>query len=115
DDGRGNDDIHIRATVTVRNEQGQVVRTQTAETSAGSHEFVWDGTDDNGTPMPDGVYSFSVETTDADGKTAQVPTIVSGEVSGVTTKNGQILLSVDGADLPINTIFSVKKTVAPTA
>lgn len=102
-----------KVTVTVRNEQGQVVRTQTADTSAGSHEFVWDGTDDNGTQMPDGVYSFAVESTDADGNTAQVPTIVSGEVSGVTTKNGQILLSVNGVDLPINTIFSVKKNETP--
>jgi len=104
-----------KVTVTVRNAQNLVVRTQTANTSAGSHTFTWDGTDANGIAMPKGIYSFAVEATGADGKITKIPTIVSGVVSGVNTANGKILLSVGGVDLPLKTIFSVKKNPATPA
>jgi flagellar basal-body rod modification protein FlgD len=53
------------AVITVRDEKGNVVLTKAAETTTGSHKFVWDGRDTSGNQLKDGAYSVSVAATDA--------------------------------------------------
>lgn len=50
-----------KATLTIRDSSGIAVATiEMKDLEAGSHNFVWDGTADDGTRAADGVYSISV-------------------------------------------------------
>lgn len=45
---------------------GQVVRTITGDTDVGRHTVAWDGKNDSGAQLPNGVYNFRVVAKDAD-------------------------------------------------
>lgn len=54
------DDTASTATITIKNSNGQVVRTLTGETSKGSHEITWDGKNSDDEKLPDGNYTVAV-------------------------------------------------------
>jgi flagellar basal-body rod modification protein FlgD len=67
--------------ITITNAAGRVVRTAQGETGAGTHGFVWDGRDNNGTRLPDGVYTLTV-TGQTGTSTIRATTSVYGRVTG---------------------------------
>jgi len=67
--------------ITISNAAGRVVRTAQGETRAGTHGFVWDGRDNNGTQLPDGVYTLTV-TGQTGTSTIGANTSVYGRVTG---------------------------------
>ncbi len=67
--------------ITISNAAGRVVRTATGETAAGTHGFVWDGRDNAGNRVPDGVYSVTV-TGQTGTSTVTAGTSVYGRVTG---------------------------------
>ena len=82
--------------ISIKDAKGVEVATETmSNQSAGSQEFVWDGTTTNGDIAPDGKYSISV--TASKGKTAvtasplEMATVVSvsNNDSGVTLNAGR--------------------------
>ena len=83
------------AVITVKNMDGKVVYTQKGETTAGAHDFVWDGKDSSGGQLPDGAYQIAINTTafsgDAD---ASVTTTVFGRVTGVASDDNGIYLGL---------------------
>jgi flagellar basal-body rod modification protein FlgD len=54
---------------------------------AGEHDLSWDGRDNNGDLVGDGVYFFEVEAVDEDGFTVPYSAYLTGEVTGVTYQN----------------------------
>ena len=64
-------------TGTFVNAQGRVVRTITWRDSA-PKDFVWNGKDDNGDSLPDGIYSYHITATNRAG------IATSGEILGIT-------------------------------
>jgi flagellar basal-body rod modification protein FlgD len=96
--------------ITIRDAQGKVVYTATGETSAGSHNFVWDGRDNNGTQLPDGAYVMSVGALDSTNTQISVTTHMLGRVDGVVTADGAINVLVGGVSIPLDKILSVKET-----
>ncbi|WP_018995827.1 flagellar hook assembly protein FlgD [Hirschia maritima] len=72
------------ATITVKDAKGQIVYSQPAETDAGTHEFVWDGTLNDGTKAAqDQVYYTSVTATNADEESISTTTRLLTRVTGV--------------------------------
>ncbi|QWA09084.1 flagellar hook assembly protein FlgD [Sodalis ligni] len=75
-------------TVTIKDSSGTVVRTvQLGAESAGVHSFTWDGTDDSGTAVPEGTYSFSVASTDSGGASVVSTPLQYAAVYGVNTNS----------------------------
>lgn len=74
------------ATVTIKDSTGAVVRTVDlgAET-AGVHSFSWDGTNDAGTAVAEGAYTFTVAATAADGSSVVNTPLQYAAVYGVNT------------------------------
>ena len=103
------------ATVTIKNSNGDVVRTITgAPTTEGTHELTWDGKDDQGNTMPDGLYSFSVTAKDSDKAPIDVTTGESGIVKGVTVENGVVVLDLGNEQyVKVTDLFSVTAPPAP--
>jgi flagellar basal-body rod modification protein FlgD len=82
-------------TVDVYDSQGQIVRTfyQGLE-DKGEHDVNWDGRDDTGTLVGDGTYTFEITARDEKGYYISSNTYISGEVKGITYKNGKSYLMI---------------------
>jgi len=102
-------------TVTIQDEDGKVVRTlEVSPTEAGEFELTWDGTDDDGQPVEDGVYTFSIEATDADGE-AEVETRVVGTVTEMDYSTGTPQPSIEGVVVGIDAILKLTAEEATEA
>lgn len=96
--------------VTVADANGNVVYLGSGPSSAGRHEFTWNGETTGGSALPDGVYSFKVSTIDAEGIPTAVQTNMLGRVDAVRFVDGQPYLTVGEIILPSDEVVSVSAT-----
>lgn len=108
--------------LTITDASGTVLRTVTldkaTETSKGAHVYTWDGKNNSGTVMAEGTYNVKFRALDGTGQEAKaangVPIVVgttaSGKVTNVTIVDGQIILTVGGAKIPLAEVSSVRET-----
>ncbi len=76
-------------TITIRNEQGAVLKTMERKALAGGdHTIDWEATDSAGNPLPPGTYKVTVEATDGSGNAVTATPLVTGTVTGVTFERG---------------------------
>ena len=93
--------------------QGTYVKTISAGSmQAGSHLVPWDGTNDDGTAVPDGNYQFEVLAGGAEGNTVPSETFVVGAVTGVTFDQGTAHLQVNDLSVPLSSVVRVTDTVS---
>lgn len=88
---------------------GNIVRTQDlgAQTT-GKQQFQWDGTDGNGTTLPDGQYAVGITAKDANGNGMMVTSSVTGTVTGTSMTNGVFQLSLsDGRTVNFSDVQQV--------
>ncbi|WP_395344374.1 flagellar hook assembly protein FlgD [Ningiella sp. W23] len=84
--------------ISIYNGAGEVVRTMDVGTqAAGNIEFNWDGTDQNGNPLPPGNYAVQVQG-NVFGEAQALPTAINRHVDSVSLTNaGQgVVLNLDG-------------------
>ena len=103
-----------RTTIQIQDQSGLVVRTINGETEPGVYRLNWDGTDDGGSPLPDGVYRSVVTAVDGNDTPLPVATGTVGRVTGVEIVDGQVVLSLNGLKIPIDKVVSVTENAAGT-
>ncbi|AWL11326.1 Basal-body rod modification protein FlgD [Saliniradius amylolyticus] len=84
--------------LTIENQYGETVRVMDAGSQdAGNIDFGWDGTDQNGNPVPPGNYKLTASAT-VDGEQTTVPTAIHRHVNSVSMgSNGQgVILNLYG-------------------
>jgi flagellar basal-body rod modification protein FlgD len=95
-------------TVTVKDEDGNVVRTiEAGNQTKGDQSIAWDGMNDYGETVEDGKYTFEVTATDDAGSTVTAYTYVNGSVEGITFVSGSPYLVVNGANINLGDVISV--------
>ena len=99
--------------VNIYNEQGILVRSMDGPKSPGGQKAVWDGKDNNGNIMPAGTYSLKVDAADTADKPMAVTTAVSGNVRGIESQNGVVMLLIGERAVSLNTI--IQATNPPVA
>ena len=77
-----------RVTLTIHDENGDVVRTVTVAPERGGGLYEWDGFDEEGHPAPPGRYRVVLEAVDAAGQPIPVDSFVRGQVTGVRFDEG---------------------------
>ena len=101
-------------TISIFDSNGvEIRRLQPGSQDAGEYEVAWDGRDESGEIVEDGIYTFEVTATNEAGNYVAVNTYISGEVTGVTYQYGIPYLMI--GDLLVssdNTIIEVTKTEA---
>ncbi len=92
--------------------EGAIVRTvELGSKEKGSYQYQWDGKNDAGETLPDGLYGIGVLGEDKDGKHVMVQTEISGRVDAVVNEGGtQYLRLKDGRFL---SFVNVKEIVDP--
>ncbi len=94
--------------VTILDPNGNPIRIVNGETAAGRHEFSWDGLDDNGSLLPDGVYGFSVVAVDRDEVTVGSVTASLGRVTGIEIVDDALMLNIGEMGVPFDSLFAVR-------
>lgn len=100
-------------TISVVDGNGKTVFTTPGEIASGSHNFVWNGVDNNNVPQPEGIYSIVVAAKGGDGNPVTVTTALGGQVSAIETVSGEQMLVVGGKLIPIGEIIAVRETPPP--
>lgn len=112
--------------IAISDESGNVVRTinldEATATSKGTHVYTWDGKTDAGVALSDGTYNLSFKALDGSGNPAKsasgapitIATTSSGKVTNVEIIDGQILLTVGSAKIPLAEVSSIRETTTST-
>jgi flagellar basal-body rod modification protein FlgD len=95
--------------IQIQDASGNTVRTLTqGATAAGANSITWDGMNSTNQLLPSGKYGFTVSGVDASGQTIQGTTMVQGQVTGVDLSGDTPVLVVNGVNVPLSTVLSVK-------
>jgi len=96
-------------TVQILDASGQPIRTmQLGAMSAGNSTMAWDGKDDSGAVVPQGVYQTSIQAVDSQGQPMDVSMLQSGRINAVQfTSNGPLYV-VGGLAVPQSAIQEIK-------
>ncbi|ROR01877.1 flagellar hook assembly protein FlgD [Desulfosoma caldarium] len=101
-----------RVQVTITDSAGKSVRTLSlGSVEAGRQEFTWDGKDDQGKAVPNGIYTFSVEATNTSGESMAAQPLVRGEVFGLVMEQGVnyvVLEHSGGLRVPVSFITTIE-------
>jgi len=97
--------------IAVTDSSGNVIKTVQETSSAGSNSWTWDGTDNSGNTVANGMYNVAVETQDASGNNSAVPFTMTGTVTGVTKgSNGDVMLQLGSGSVDMSTVTSVSQS-----
>ena len=103
-----NEDAQV--SISIYNDWGREVRRiDGGWQSKGEHGVSWDGKDSSGGVLKDGDYTFEVRAKNARGASVPVDGYVSGEVTGVTYRNGEPSLMVGNRLIRQESIIEVRK------
>ena len=93
-------------TATIADARGRVVETRELDpSSAGA--FAWDGSLSAGGTAPDGGYTLSLSALDAAGQRVPVTVSSTGIVDEVATRNGAVMLGINGYSFPTAALIRV--------
>ncbi|VAX32912.1 Flagellar basal-body rod modification protein FlgD [hydrothermal vent metagenome] len=85
-----------KMTLNINNSSGEVVRTiELGKQPAGGGRYIWDGTDNDGNPLPDGLYTVNFSAADNNGNSVPVSTETLSMVTGISFEDGITYLVLD--------------------
>jgi flagellar basal-body rod modification protein FlgD len=93
--------------LTVSDSTGKIVYTGTGEFTAGNHSFAWDGKDNNGNQLADGVYKLAVTAADSGGNTVTSSVASAGVVSQIDMTGATPQLVVGNMEIGLGDIAAV--------
>jgi flagellar basal-body rod modification protein FlgD len=87
--------------LVIENAEGKIVRVADSGRAQGAHEFIWDGKDNTGVALPNGVYRLSVAALDSAGDEIAATTENRGRVTAVdfTGEGPVVFIGKVGASL----------------
>lgn len=94
--------------IVVTDASGKTVYSGTGETGAGEHNFMWDGRDKDGNPLPEGFYKLQVTAKTVDGTEIANDIFLRDKVSSVEVANGEPVLVVGGMPVKLDQVAIVK-------
>jgi flagellar basal-body rod modification protein FlgD len=97
-------------TITIKDQSGSVVATDTKTLTAGSQSYVWDGKTSTGLPAPSGNYTITVTARDVSGGAVTVKTEIAGRVDSVDMAGDTPVLVVGSTRVPLESVKTIDRT-----
>ncbi len=95
-------------TVNIYDANGSVVKSYTqSPVSAGDNSYKWDMTDNNGSRLPDGSYTFKVSAKAMNGSDETATQFIYGVISGVKFTDQGTKLSINNSDYNLSDIMEI--------
>ena len=79
----------------------------------GEQSIPWDGANEDGSPVPDGTYTFEVSAKDANGETIVASPYMTVEVTGATFKDGNAYLLAGDIEISMSDVIKVLESNDP--
>ncbi|MFA5180120.1 MAG: FlgD immunoglobulin-like domain containing protein [Syntrophales bacterium] len=103
-------------TIEITDTDGMVVRTLTVTSggSKGNNTIAWDGCDDSGNLLSDGVYDFTISAADAGGDEVAAYAAYRGDTGGkeiIVGENSTVEMNRDGGALFSKTLSALRQTI----
>ncbi len=102
-----------RATVTIKDADGNTVYTEQGDLQAGTGMFEWDGTTSVGTKAPNGTYTITMTGLNIEGKTVPITTEFSGTVTGIDFTGNEPVLLIGTSRVNISGVTSIRTAPPP--
>ncbi len=97
-------------TISITDSKGNDVKDISGSSAAGDNTYTWDGTNNAGSTVKDGVYNVSITSSAAGGAAVTIPFTVTGTATGVTNSNGAVSLNLGDLTVPFSDIVDVTPT-----
>jgi flagellar basal-body rod modification protein FlgD len=110
----GLDGKAVKTTIKIIDQTGTTVRTISGDTEQGRHEYVWDGRNESGDLVTDGVYNFTVIAVGPENKTIDTVTATVGKVTGIEIVDNVVTLNIGELGIGLDKIFAVRDTETET-
>jgi flagellar basal-body rod modification protein FlgD len=94
--------------ITIKNSSGTVVRTiEAGPQASGDQQYTWDGLDNDGNALPEGVYTFSVAGKTGAGLDVQSTTYTCGIITGVSYTQGMPEFLVGSIQIGLGDVYKI--------
>ncbi len=95
--------------IAISNSNGALVKTLTGSGTTGIQRMSWDGTDNSGAALPDGVYTVSVTvpTTTGSASTITPVTRSTGKVTGVESNGTTTVLDLGNQQINLSNVLAI--------
>ncbi len=93
--------------VSITNSAGTDIFDTSVTAAAGSNTFTWNGTNNAGQTVPDGLYTLVATGSNVGGGTSVLPFTVTGTATGVVSSNNTVNLQLGTLTVPFSAISSV--------
>ena len=97
--------------LVIKDDSGKIVYEQEGATDVGTHGFTWDGIDNNGTQLPDGIYTLGVNTKNLQDLPVPTQVFMRAVVKAVDFAGGDSFLDVGGFSVPMSNVVSVRSPI----
>lgn len=93
--------------ISIANSSGTNIFDTTVSAVAGNNTFTWNGTDNSGQTVPDGLYTLVATGSNVGGGTSTLPFTVTGTATGVVSSNNTVNLQLGALSVPFSAVTSV--------
>jgi flagellar basal-body rod modification protein FlgD len=94
--------------LTVTDANNKIVYTGAGETGSGAHSFSWNGQDNNGNTLSDGIYTLTAASLANDGSTVTTSVSTKGVVNEVDMTSGTPQLKIGSLSVGLGSIAQVQ-------
>jgi flagellar basal-body rod modification protein FlgD len=96
------------AKVTIKDDKGNVVYSETGSLQKGAGNFLWDGYGSDGALRPDGTYTITIDGKNLAGRNVAISTSTVGVVSAVDFSGAEPILTVGSSKIKLSDVTAVK-------